>query len=120
MAYLSVEQYKEMGGSLSDTAFLRYAFMATKRIDRDTFGRVAKMASVPDEVELLMFELVELNAKADMTVERVKSESVGSWSQSYGEVDGEAYEKERRQLVRTYLSQVTDEKGTPLLYLGVE
>lgn len=118
MEYLTYIEYLEMGGSLPETAFDRYNFMAHRIIDHETFNRVLELEQIPKEVKMLSFELIELNAKADISAEKVSSESVGSWSKSYKDVSTDEYNSQTVYLVHTYLSDIYLEDGTPLLYRG--
>lgn len=118
MEYLTYGEYLVMGGSLPETAFDRYNFMARRIIDHETFNRVLELTEIPKEVKMLSFELIELNAKADISTENVVSESVGSWSKSYKDISSDEYNNQTVYLVHTYLSGIYLENGTPLLYRG--
>lgn len=118
MEYLTYETYKELGGELPKTAFNRYYFKAKAYIDRETFGRIRKMEQLPEEVKNLVFELIGLNAKADISADKVTNESVGSWSKSYQPITTQEFVNEQQHLISDYLVQVTDDYGTPVLYRG--
>lgn len=119
MEYLTYIDYKSMGGLLDETAFKRYAFMAQKEIDRETFNRVLNMSIIPKEIKMLIFELIQINSAGDISEERVLSESVGSWSKSYAETDFNSLTERKLQLIHSYLSGINDDKLTPLLYRGI-
>ena len=119
--YLTYDEYLNMGGNLTESAFNRYARMAEAEINRQTFGRVIKMASVPSAVKDVMFELIELNETITKSRngKTVASESVDSWSRSYSSASVAEHEQSGNDLLLTYLSGVTDDNGVPLLYRGV-
>ena len=118
MGYLTYNDYIAMGGGLDEAAFHRYSFMAKKEIDRETFGRIKSMPDVPEAVRMLTFELIQVNAKGDLSEESVTSESVSGWSKSFKDVSKEDFDKERMRLILSYLSDEYDDQGTPLLYRG--
>lgn len=118
MRFLTYEEYKTMGGTLEEAAFLRYSFQGQMEIDHSTFGRVQGMAVIPEAVKFLLFQLILLNQKADVSGEGLSSESVGGWSKSYKDIGAEDYTTERLRLIESYLSGVVDDAGTPLLYRG--
>lgn len=118
MAYLTFTEYTDMGGVLSEPAFNRYEFMAEKEIDRETFGRIKTLISIPKAVKMLVYELVQINAKSDVSEDRVTSESVGSWSKTYADVKANEIKSLKMNLITDYLSEETDENGIPLLYRG--
>lgn len=118
MAYLTFNEYMEMGGNVSESAFNRYEFMAEKEIDRETFSRIKTLTSIPKAVKMLVYELVQINAKSDVSEDRVTSESVGDWSKTYADVKEDGFKTSKTSLILSYLSEETDENGTPLLYRG--
>lgn len=120
MKYLTYEEYKQMGGTLDEAAFSRFAMGAEQIIRRYTFGRVDKMQSVPDAVKWLVFELVDTTRQKSDGTDKLTSESVGSWSRSYQvQTDAEA-KAEANEMIKNYLMHEVDDNGVPLLYLGVD
>ena len=118
MRYLTYIEYVSLGGTLEETAFNRYEFMAEKEIDRETFNRIRALNEAPGAVKMLTNELIGINAQIDMSKQKVTSESVGKWSKSYADTGKEDYEKGKTALIISYLSGETDGNGIPLLYRG--
>ena len=118
MAYLSFDEYTDMGGTLTAAAFNRYEFMAEKEIDRATFSRIKTLAAVPQTVKMLTYELIQIDAKADVSEDRVTGESVGGWSKSYADIQSDGYSKAKAEMIISYLSGEVDSDGVPLLYRG--
>lgn len=124
VSYLTYERYKQLGGTLDDTAFTLAEFKARKRVDYLTASRVQKMANVPEAVTLCVFALIELEtsigAESQISSPLVTSYNTDGYSESYGNiptiVESDAI---MNKTVRTYLTDERDDKGTPLLYRGV-
>jgi hypothetical protein len=124
-AYLTYEEYHEMGGLLEQAAFARWAAQAARSIDRITQGRVKAMETISAEIKRLVFELIALASAVDplnpaqyLTQETEIVDGVHS-SRIYspGRMDMAAGGMER--LIVTYLDGMADDAGVPLLYLGV-
>lgn len=113
--YLTYNEYRDMGGTLDETAYTRLEYKARKLIDTYTFGRVKALESTPESVKMLMFELVALGDQDD-NGGPVSSVSNDGYSESYAitEIDAKA-----ENLIRSYLAGELDTDGTPLLYRGV-
>lgn len=123
--YITYEEYSEMGGTAAEAAFPRLEYMARKRIDRYTQGRVKHMAETPECVRRCATEIVNAMDKADPT--KTASEAALSgfsndgYSESYAEpLTAQAQENNIYGIIRTMLSDECDDNGTPLLYLGVD
>lgn len=118
--YLSHQEYKDMGGTLEPAAFSRWEYAARALIDQYTFKRVSKMATVPESVKQLMFELVDMEHKANLETPAITSFSTDGYSESYAKAPTptEAAAAMSEAVVR-FLSGETDDSGTPLLYRGV-
>lgn len=114
MEYITYAKYKSYSGPLGNGPFITYGFEAKKIIDYYTFGRVKEMEVIPQEVEMCMFKLIE---KLSNSQTNVKSESTDGYSVTYSTTD--EYNKSLYDIVKTYLSDVVDDNGTPLLYRGV-
>ena len=122
MIYLTYEEYLNMGGICDLTAFNRNIDRACGIIDNATHNRIDCMAEVPQRAKALCRDLVEYLARNDTT-----EISVTSRSQSAGGVsESESYETKTaddmygdiQNMIYDYLLNVTDDKGTPLLYRG--
>lgn len=120
MSYLTYSEYQTWGGTLSEQDFERYGFKAEKLIDEETYGRISKLSSIPEEVKRLTYELITLGEKGDITAANVSSEQVGSWHKTYRNVSAASYTRASLSIIRTYLSGIFTPDGIPLLYKGVE
>lgn len=124
VSYLTYERYKQLGGTLDDTAFTLAEFKARKRVDYLTASRVQKMANVPEAVTLCVFALIELEtsigAESQISSPLVTSYNTDGYSENYGNIPTIAESDAiMNKTVRTYLTDERDDKGTPLLYRGV-
>ena len=122
--YLTYEEYKSYGGTLSETEFPLMEFKCRKRIDKLTDCRVQKMASVPEAVKLCMMSLIKLESAAgtEAQVENpvVTSFSTDGYSESYGKAMGASEASTAmNSTVYSMLYGELDDNGVPLLYRGV-
>lgn len=122
--YLTYDEYKQYGGTLSETEYTVAEFKSRKRIDRLTDCRVQNMESVPEAVKLCMVSLIKLEntvgieAQAENPV--VTSYSTDGYSESYGKALGASEASEAmNKTVLSMLYGETDDNGVPLLYRGV-
>lgn len=113
--YLTYNEYHDMGGTLTETAYTRLEYKARRDIDAYTFGRVKALTETPESVKMLMFELVGLGDQDD-NGGPVSSISNDGYSESYAVIDGAT---KAENLIRSYLAGEVDGEGTPLLYRGV-
>lgn len=98
---LTYAEYKTLGGSLEQTAYDHILYGVMREIDLHTFGRVSKLAPMPEEVKRLIVELCELTHPYNTDVDA-------------------NYTQHKAQLIRTYLADVKTADGTPVLYRGVD
>lgn len=122
--YLTYEEYKNYGGTLSETEFPLMEFKCRKRIDKLTDCRVQKMASVPEAVKLCMMSLIKLESAAgtEAQVENpvVTSFSTDGYSESYGKAMGASEASTAmNSTVYSMLYGELDDDSVPLLYRGV-
>lgn len=125
MAYLTYDEYKDYGGTLSESEFTMLEFRARKRIDRMTFSRVQNMSEVPEAVKLCMMSLIGIDSKAGVEAQVdkpvVTSFNTDGYSESYGKALGVAdADAAMSASVRSMLWGETDDHGVPLLYRGLE
>lgn len=124
--YLTYDEYTTYGGDLSETAFPAAELRARKQIDKLTASRVAAMETVPEEVKLAMMELIKSNAAAsvDTLTENplVQSFNNDGYSESYGAGADQiaVIQSSATAAVSDLLYGVCDDKGTPLLYRGLD
>ena len=123
--YIELSYFLANGGTgeMDDAAFFRNDFRARKIVDRMTQGRIKTMHVVPEAVKRLMVELVTLEATQAGELAQnqpVTSFSNDGYSESYAQpLTAETVKGIEMDLVVDYLADETDDKGTPLLYLGV-
>ncbi len=122
MQYLSYDDYKEIGGTLDETAFKRNIDRACGVIDGATHKRIEEMKEIPAQAKALCRDLVEY-----ITANYGNSVQVSSRSQSGGPVsESESYVVKSKSdmdndidgIICDYLTSVNDDNGTPLLYRG--
>lgn len=108
---------------VDSAAFSRAEYRARKIVDRFTMGRVKAMSEVPEAVKMLMVELITLESTQGADVaenQAITSFSNDGYSESYADpLTIERVKELEEELILEYLSDETDDDGTPLLYLGV-
>ena len=122
MIYLTYTEYKEIGGTLEETAFIRNIDRACGIIDNATHNRIECMAEVPQRAKALCRDLVEYLARystSDMVVSS-RSQSAGgvTESESYVTKTDTELQADIDNMIADYLMAETDDNGTPLLYRG--
>ena len=122
MTYLTYDEYVGIGGTLDLTAFNRNIARASGMIDNATFCRIEKMSNVPENAKHLCRDLIEYLARNNVTELAVtnRSQSAGgvSESESYATKTADDVYGDIQNITYDYLLNVTDDKGTPLLYRG--
>lgn len=126
--YLTYEEYKGLGGTLSEMPFNLLEFETRKRIDNRTQNRIKNMSSKPEEVKLCVNAMINTleqyvidNSKG--INKNVASESIDGYSVSYitGSQVQEAIKSKKSELediMQTYLGNVRTSDNIPVLYLG--
>lgn len=123
--YIDIAYYKANGGKedMTDAAFSRNEFRARKLVDRLTQNRVKDMAEPPEAVKRLMVELVSLESTQGAEIaenQPVTSFSNDGYSETYADpLTAERLKEIECNLILEYLSEETDDRGIPFLYLGV-
>ena len=113
--YLSYNEYKNIGGELSETAFKRHIIRAECYLDKETFGRVKSLSPVPDKVRYCIRDIVDM-------MDSQSGNNVSSWSNDGVSVSYNSQDEQSRayhSILLEYLSNEVDKDGTPLLYRGV-
>ena len=124
--YLTYEEYVAYGGKLPASDFPVAELKARKRIDYLTDSRVAAMAAVPEEVKVCMYSLITaegvIGVEAQAASPLLSSFSTDGYSESYGSATDQvaALRKSTNAEIRTMLYGVTDDRGIPLLYRGLD
>lgn len=78
--YLTYEDYKTLGGTLSETAFNDYEFLAETQVDYYTFNRLKNESELtyPDRLTRCMYELIKLiESKSNLLNPSVSAETGG-------------------------------------------
>lgn len=126
--YLTYEEYKGLGGTLSEMPFKILEFETRKRIDNRTQNRIYNMSNKPQEVKLCVNAMI--NTLEQYVVDsskginkNVASESIDGYSVSYitGSQVQEAIVSKKSELediMRTYLGNIRTSDNIPVLYLG--
>ena len=130
--YLTKQEYIALGGSstIGDMPFNLLEYEARRQIDIYTFNRVKKMDTIPKEVKICEYNLInsiEAFATATDSVasnRNVKSENTDGYSISYisaSEISDvvKSKQKEIEDIIRTYLLEVIID-GQHLMYCGVK
>ena len=83
--YLTYEEYEALGGTLDQTPFNLLEFESRKRIDLRTQNRLKNEETIPQEVKLCIFNIINaLKTYMNNQNKNVQSEKVGEYSVSYG------------------------------------
>lgn len=122
MQYLNYEEYRSLGGELSETAFNRIVDRVNGIINNATHGRIEKMQTVPVQAKALARDLIEYCVSNPVAGSNItsKSQSAGnvSESESYTVKTNEEQAADIDNMIFDYLMSVKDDNGTPLLYRG--
>lgn len=126
--YLSFEEFEMLGGNITTVNAGKFTLLETKaesRINFLTNNRIKAMITVPDPVKYAIVEIINLEAAAGSTAQVenpvVTSFSNDGYTEHYGNVYSvEKTKQEQDRIIFDFLSNVKDDKGTPLLYRGSE
>lgn len=84
--YLTYAEYTELGGSLTELPFNLLEYNARKEIDLNTQRRLVDLATIPSDVKMCMYELIDTLKKyvneAGFNV-NYTSESIDGYSKSF-------------------------------------
>ena len=120
MIYLTYAEYKEIGGTLDETAFNRNIDRACVMIDVRTQSRLECFEEIPQSVKVVCTDLVEYISTN--TVEKAvtsRSQSAGgvSESESYATKTAEDYSADLDRIFEP-LQVVKTKNGISILYKG--
>ena len=83
--YLTYEDYKGLGGTLDLIPFNLLEFEARKKIDINTKNRLKSEKTIPNEVKLCIYKLINtIETYVNEKNRNIQSESVGEYSVNYG------------------------------------
>lgn len=121
--YITFADYSAGGGTVTVEAdFNRLEYAARVYLDRITHRRITFMTAVPEAVEMLMIELIDLESTKRDIIENpaLSSASNDGVSESFAEPMTTAKLDTRRdELINDYLIGIEDDNGTALLFAGV-
>jgi hypothetical protein len=120
MIYLTYTEYKEIGGTLEETAFIRNIDRACVMIDNRTQSRLECFEELPQIVKVVCADLIDYIATN--TVEKTvtsKSQSAGgvSESESYTTKTAEDFANDLDRIFEP-LAVVKTKNGISILYRG--
>ena len=91
--YLTYNEYRLLGGTLDLTPFNLLEFEARKKIDERTQARLKCVDTIPQEVKICVFNLINIIKKyaesetsGNSEKNNIASESVGSYSVTYNTI----------------------------------
>ena len=128
--YLTYAEYQELGGSaIGQMPFNVLEFEARRKIDTRTFDRIKNSETIPQEVKLCEYELINsINNYSTTTTStgngNVASENIDGYSISYITANKiseivKSKHKELDDIIKTYLLGVIV-NGEHALYRGVK
>lgn len=121
MIYLTYTEYKEIGGTLEETAFIRNVDRACATIDNRTQSRLECFEEIPQIVKVVCADMVDYiaNNSVDKAVVTSKSQSAGgvSESESYATKTAEDYSADLDRIFEP-LAAVKTKNGISITYRG--
>ena len=120
MTYLTYAEYKEIGGTLEETAFIRNIDRACAMIDNRTQSRLECFEEIPQIVKVVCADLIDyISTNAVEKVITSKSQSAGgvSESESYATKTAEDYSADLDRIFEP-LSIVKTKNGVSITYRG--
>lgn len=130
--YLTFEEYRTLGGTLSQVPFNILEFEARRKIDEKTQNRLINLESteVPQAVKLCLYNLIDMisdyssNIKSAMENGNIASENIDGYSVSYvkaSQVKDIISSKtvEVNDIITSYLTGIVV-NGEHIIYLGVK
>ena len=123
-AYISLDQYKEMGGGADAAAYFRYELKARKLIDAATHNRLAGEDPVRESAKMCAFELIEQmaaqEAESGIGGREALSVSNDGVSVAYSESETQSAAALQRQIIKNWFFGEFAANGVSLLYCGVD
>lgn len=133
--YLTYEEYQNMGGTLTETAFNDFEFQARAQVDWYTFNRLQNEDTYGEAVKRCIYHLISvLQSKASASlpgsdsndgtvVAGVASQSNDGVSISYNVLSAseavKVAKEEIKETIEMYLQGVMNSLGQKVLYRGV-
>lgn len=135
--YLTYTEYTDMGGTLDETTFNDLEFEAESLVDWYTFNRLHNETEFPNALKRCVYKLLQyITAQQQVTgissdseasesgvQSGIASQSNDGVSVSYNILSAkdviESGKAQMEQIIRQYLSAVTNSLGQKVLYRGV-
>ena len=76
--YLTYEEYKALGGTLDLTPFNLLEFESRRRIDIRTLNRLKNVESIPQEVKICVYKLINSASSYDENLSNIANNNVAS------------------------------------------
>ena len=105
-SYLTYEDYKELGGELSQDAFLKYERKAQRWLDHFTYDRIKLLDVIPNEVREVLCEFIVTMQNFDTQKnegDTITQYSNGVESFTYVRKTEDEMKKELRNLAQSWL-----------------
>lgn len=116
--YLTYDEYKKLGGNLSEMPFNLLEYRAEKEVDELTSNRFRKISNYPQELKLCINNLITNIDKYNES-ETKSSETVGNYSVSYDKPVTKEKKEELKSIIKTYLSATIIDNNY-VLYCGAD
>ena len=122
--YLTYAEYQALGGSaIGEMPFNLLEFEARRQIDIRTFNRIKDNETIPQEVKLCEYELINSISSFKNATDSVASENTDGYSVSYVTSDKisdivNSKQDEINSIIETYLMFVTC-NGEHIMYIGI-
>lgn len=116
--YLTYDEYKKLGGNLSEMPFNSLEYRAEKQVDELTSNRFRKISNYPIELKLCVNELMTEIKKYNDTGTK-SSEKVGEYSVNYDRPITSEKKKALKSIIKEYLSN-TKVNNVFVLYCGAD
>ena len=127
--YLTYAEYQQLGGSaIGSTPFNLLEFEARRRIDIRTFNRLKKAETIPQEVKLCEYALINAISSYNESLNgisgNIASETTDGYSVSYitskdAKTITDAKANELNDIIRNYLLNLIVD-GEHLMYCGAD
>ena len=122
--YLTYAEYTELGGSaIGEMPFNLLEFEARKKIDLRTQNRLVNIETIPQEVKLCMFNMInKIQLYQNDANRNIGSESVGSYSVDYVDDIQKVIKNQSTELDDIIMNSLYGVvvNGEHILYLGVD
>ena len=131
MAYLTYDEYEQMGGQLSEAAFSTLEFRASKALDALTHGRVMNEQPVRMAVKQAVYALISAmqmddenaNAYGGRDVQSMSNDGVSVTFAAGAQAGVDTVRAQGARymgLLKSYLAGETTGEGISLIYAGVD